>query len=61
MSGVQSIFEIDLERTLDNFSDDGLKVFDEASGSPLFDSVLGYALSHLQRQTALVGSQLEDH
>lgn len=61
VSGVQSVLEIDLERTLDNFSDDGLKVVDEASGSPLFDNVLAYALSHLQRQTTIVGSQLEEH
>lgn len=47
VSGVQSVLEIDLERTLDNFSDDGLKVVDEASGSPLFDSVIAYAMSHL--------------
>ena len=41
--------ELDLERTLENFSDDGMKVVDENSGSPLFDNLLGYALFNLQK------------
>jgi hypothetical protein len=31
-----------LERTLDNYSDDGVKTIDDNEHSPLFDKLFGY-------------------
>jgi len=33
---------MDLERTLDNYSDDGAKTIDDNEQSPLFDKLFGY-------------------
>lgn len=44
------ILDIDLEQTLDNYSDDGLKTVEDNGSSPLFDNVLTYALNVVQRQ-----------
>lgn len=44
------ILDIDLEQTLDNYSDDGLKTVEDNGSSPLFDNVLTYALNVVHRQ-----------
>jgi hypothetical protein len=34
--------EIDLEKTVENYSDDGIKTIDDHENSPLFDKVFAY-------------------
>lgn len=46
--------EVDLEKTLENFSDDGIKTIDENEHSPLFHEILAYSLRVVQgRKEAL--------
>lgn len=44
VTGYAHVLDIDLEKTLDNYSDDGAKTIDEHEQSPLFDKIYAYAL-----------------
>lgn len=44
VTGVVNQLEIELDRTLDNLSDNGLKTIDENERSPLFDEIIAYAI-----------------
>ena len=44
VTGINNQLEIDLERSLENQSDDGLKTIDESERSPLFESILTFVL-----------------
>jgi hypothetical protein len=42
VTGYGHQLDIDLEKTLDNYSDDGARTIDEQENSPLFEKLLGY-------------------
>lgn len=44
VTGVKNSLEIELERTFDNYSDDGFKTIDESEKSPVFDKVFSYVI-----------------
>ena len=44
VTGINYSLEIELDRTLENYSDDGIKIIDENQKSPLFDEITLYAL-----------------
>lgn len=54
VTGVMNQLEVDLEKTLENFSDSGIKTIDETQHSPLFHEILAYSLKIVQgRKEAL--------
>ncbi len=42
VTGYTCVLDIDLEKTLDNYSDDGAKTIDDNEKSPLFDKLYQY-------------------
>jgi hypothetical protein len=48
MTNVNHQLDMELERILDNYSDDGVKTIDENENSPLFEAVLGFTLKIIQ-------------
>jgi hypothetical protein len=47
LTGSLVVLEVDLEKKVDDFSDDGAKTLEENETSPLFDQILAYALNVL--------------
>ena len=44
VTGVNHSLEIDVQRTLENYSDDGILTIDAQEKSPLFDAIYSYTL-----------------
>jgi hypothetical protein len=60
VTGMGNSLELDLERTVENFSDDGAKTIDEHGNSPLFDKLFGYIFRILGTSADHANQQMED-
>jgi hypothetical protein len=60
MTGMGNSLELDLERTVENFSDDGAKTIDESGNSPLFDKLFNYVFRILATSADHANQQPEE-
>ena len=58
--GLGNSLDLDLERTTENFSDDGAKTIDEHGNSPLFDKLFGYIFRILATSSDHADIQQDD-
>lgn len=58
VTSVNHSLEIDVQRTLENYSDDGILTIDDKEKSPLFDAIYSYVLKVLQERYSNVENPL---